>query len=332
MGAANTGKDLDIAMRSHGYRGLGARSVFFYDPEIVADGVTDCTERLAYALTQAAADDEVGTVVIPKGTYLISDQLLQLTGSTTLKIVGEGVGQTIIKASANITDPVFYLLGTAASRQARFQLSHIQFSGNDKDVVFLQVKYAGYSLIENCLFRDCNLTAISAESWWDSDVRSCEFASGGTSGTPMFWLKDTLGIESVQQNCNNIRCTDCRWELCSGVAVHWGDESRNNTLKNCKIEGCNKGLVLDNCTRSFVVAGCHFTHMGSDAISMSNACQGNAIEGNLFDGNGGWGVDLGDSTYSIVARNIFGPEANTSGNIDNSGGTNNDVADNREIA
>lgn len=282
---------------------LPMRSILDIDPDIIADGETDVTSRVNTALGVALANS--WTVYFPEGDYVFSGQIANLTAAHTLGLIGDGRERTRFLATDDFGDDPLINVSGGGDMQHGLLVSGIGFdsvSGEDLDWLPFNLEYAIYTRFYNLLFRNIDRTAIQGTVWWDAILYGCDFASGGTTDVPMVWLKDAIDPVG-SNNCNNIIFDRCRFEFCSGIAIKFGDNSRNNAILRCKIEGGNKGLVYDNSTRNEIRGG-HFTHLGDDAISGTDG-EAFDITGVLFEGNGGWAIN-GELNYSTVHHNRAG--------------------------
>jgi hypothetical protein len=332
MSAHNAGPELDQAIGDYEYtaRWAGPKSIYYYASkarvQLIADGETDDTEALQAALELAVADE--ATVYFPPGDFGISDTILTLDGDQSLNIIGAGIGRTFLRALEHFpsgdtgSNAVFVIEGTSSNRQSGFHCSHLQLAADDHNVRFARFKYAGESQLEHLEFRNVNGTAIYAESWWDSTVRNCDFANGGTNGTARVRLIDSITAEGLDSGtCNNIVFMDCRFESPDGnggTGINIGVRNRDNKILLCKFEGINKGITFSDDARANRVRDCDFRHLGSHAISGEGGIWWN-ICGNHFDGNGGDNINLdlnaNLTTKSVICENIFDVIASSGSNI-----------------
>lgn len=283
--------------------------------EINTSGTLDVTTLIQEGLQ--AARSAGADVYFPPGDYGISDRLIQLSGGQSLAIFGAGRQRTRFMVLEAFDDPIFHMEGTVGTRQSNFQLSNVGFECGDHDVLPLYFKYASQAQIENILVEDCPNSAVVGESWWDSVLWRCDFASGGTATVPMIWLKDEL---SLAQNCNNIVFDTCRIELCAGIGIKFGDDARDNAVINCKIEGGNNGITFVEGARLNLVAHSSFRNLGAGGGIIGVGGVGWRIVDNQFSGIGAYALDMdGDSgpvsTNCIITGNLFGEPDNNTNNI-----------------
>lgn len=292
------------------------KTIHDFTPGIIADGVTDVTDQLNSVFAAAATANV--SVLVPAGDYAISGQLMSIRSvSLKPKIFGEGRGLTRFKILNAIADPIFDIQGADANnRQSLFVMNGIGFltsSGANVDYQPFRFKYAGYTHLFDIRIRNVTNTALDGESWWDSTLTVVEFISGGTIGTPMVNLKDSLSIPPIDyDNCNNIDFQRCRWETIK-MGIRFGEYARDNTVFRCKFEGNNVGIYAPGVSKMNDVSRCTFRAHGSHGIQLADDAFNWRIKDNTIDANGGAGVVLAGCTYTHLKDNSFAPLGNNNG-------------------
>ncbi len=132
-------------------------------------------------------------------------------------------------------------------------------------------------------------------------------------------LQDTTG---GMANCNNIYMLFNRFEQLLGSGVYLGDDSRKNALSRCKFDGCGKGVTFDGALCTFIGEGTQFTGTTGSGVEGVNG-DGLIFQGGIYDGCGGYGIDVGASTNTVIVGNVLGrPNACTLGKYNASAGSN----------
>jgi len=256
-----------------------------------------------------------GKIVLPEGTYLITNELLldftNLSGSGSFYLVGSGNHSTTILqnfAGANafhvrsfspvvIKDIGFY------SNTTKTQGAAIYIEGPTNDVTKANVN----SLIDNCWF-GAQLTAIHFAEAYEWTVRSCDmndiigtgiecentvnsdqgdssiigcYLAGRTASTNGIYIHNASGIK--------ISSTKINGGFTNGISI-FGSSANDGLVQitGCSIENCQtfgiklstngvSGSLILNST----ITGNQFYNNFRD-VSTSGDCRGLTVSGNMF--------------------------------------------------
>lgn len=228
----------------------------------VGNGVADDTTAIQSAITAAAAG---GTLYFPHGTYLTT-QTLNLAGKK-MRLLGDGINQTIIKANATIT----YLLAAAEASTTysfnEFSVEGIQFDGNLKATTGFNLAHRHYCSFRNCaFFNNVSYAHVAANSWLNN-YDNCVFGASPN------------GVALLGSNHRN-SFNSCSWIGNSTLCLSIADG----------VDG-NSAITFNNCDFEFQngAADVNAVYIASNATFSFNDCYvGENINGTLFfmDGNG----------------------------------------------
>lgn len=125
-----------------------------------ATGATDTTTAIQAAITAANAAGG-GTIVFPKGTYLVGTTT-SLTLQSNISLLGEG-SASIIKLANNSSISASSALFTATSKTG-ISVRNLYFNGNRANQTVLvglfRVQTSSYVSFQNCTFVNCNNVCI----------------------------------------------------------------------------------------------------------------------------------------------------------------------------
>jgi len=297
------------------------------------DGATDCT-----AATQAALDalDVLGggTLFLPPGTYMISDELLYGSNVTI-----EGVGsRSVIKMASGLTVGNRIMMGPAASGVEgallrRFKLDQNgtaagTWSGSDQ---CLSVNRTIGCVVEQVHFADILTMAI----WCDSPstavteglvVRDCRIKGGDWTfgGISLFgfmrnilidgnWIEDctddSIAIQAGSQDSSS---------LCFNVVIN-GNRVRNGNRRidvggglatapnGIVVWGLASGAITGNIVENVVSCGIRWEESGAPAVAVAEnselAITGNVVRYAGITADDTTGVP-GHGFYGYHSRNV----------------------------
>lgn len=228
----------------------------------IGDGVVDDTAAIQSAITAASAG---GTLYFPRGTYLTT-QTIDLTGKK-MRLLGDGINQTIIRASASIS----YLVAAAETSTTysfnEFSIVGIQFDGNSNADVGFNLAHRHYCSFRDCAFFNNISYAHIAVNSWLNNYYNCAFGAS---------LNGVLLRGSNHRNA----FYSCSWMGISSLCLAITDGADGNsalTFTNCDFEFQNGS------------ADVNAIYINSNATFSFNDCYiGENINGTLIfmDGNG----------------------------------------------
>lgn len=198
----------------------------------VGDGLTDDTQAIRSAILAASAPGK-GVLYIPSGTYLCEGT--QSAGAATtiatsfeigsdpLRIVGDGIGKTILKASNNF--PIRFFKNNT-SLVSDFQIFGVTFQGNglfdfSAGLAFAFEAFDGM-MVEDCSFR--NLTGGVIDGANSSSIQSQNFllTHCRVSGEAVV----TASVVHLH-NCKGVTVTDNEFDRCCRVFDIETDSARS---------------------------------------------------------------------------------------------------------
>lgn len=174
------------------------------------DGKTDDTDAIQAAIDFAANG---GTVVIPRGTFLVRNLKVKKHGIT---IAGDArYGTRLVRHSG--TDPLLEFNGTATlDGHIKYgTVSNVTLSGNYKPGVLLRSIFADNFIYRDVSFVNCDGLAMDFVEVWDTRLYACSWEGCGSLTEPATLLRNTMpqgqfgyGVD----NTNQIHFLGCRWE------------------------------------------------------------------------------------------------------------------------
>jgi len=228
--------------------GLSLRPEFW---GAVRDGVTDDYVALQACIVAAETGVTRHVMKLSRGTYLTTQNL---TITDTIKMKGEGRGNTVIVASGGAIDIVLdfphNVIGdTGDTLRSEILDMHIN-GGSVADYGILG--YVNHCTFRNLLVAATNVAAMDISYGWNNYFEKLEIQTNNGDGF-------RLGAGSANNSCTMISCA---FFNNTGFGVVWG-EGVASAMYNCTIEGnLEGGMFLPVNVRGFTIDTCYFEGNG----------------------------------------------------------------------
>jgi hypothetical protein len=200
----------------------------------VGDGVTDDTAAIQAAI-DAAYSSGGGTVLVPKGTYLVSSSIGL---KNDVNVMGAGWRNTTVTASGNF--PVIQELRTDVSGNLRgtsVERLCIRGGGNGLDSAHgIKLRYTNHVKLKDIVFFGCR-NAIDVERGFRSEIDSCyAWGSGPDSSYIGLYMREDSGTVSGDPN-NAWFITSCSFQqtLSYGIRI---ESATGTTFANIRVGAC----------------------------------------------------------------------------------------------
>lgn len=278
----------------------------------VGNGVADDTVAIQAALNDATT----GVIYFPRGTYMVN--ATGLTGTSSKIWVGDGIGVSIIKASA--TPTVDFILFSA---KTNFGFKNLTFDGN---ALLTKISGTTYGTLQPCIYlatctrcfvRDCEFIGfytlgLLTNSTHDVVIDGCrvtrttattapiiDFPGGAygifVAGTAVVGAGDAYDFivnNNVVTNCN-IAIGGHDGSITNNVITGWGFSAGINSQANA----ANLNLRIENNI-------CYNSNQAADGAGylpagIENWAKQSSIIGNICYGNWGSGIDNGGNNCTI---------------------------------
>ncbi len=184
----------------------------------IGDGIADDT-----AAIQAAIDavGNGGTVLIPRGTYLVRGLKIRRNGTT---ISGESRYGTRLVRIKGSTAPLLDMSGTASmSGHLKYcTVGTITLHGNYQEGVLIRSYYADNFILRDVSFAHCNGVAMDFIEVWDTRLYFCVWENCGSVTQPATLFRNTMPPGEFgysDDSTNQIHFLGCRWESWRNGAV-----------------------------------------------------------------------------------------------------------------
>lgn len=216
----------------------------------IGDGVADDTEALRLCI------EGYDNIIIPDGTYLISDTISMTRANQ--RIEGNSMGVQIV-ASADMSSPMLIMSGANSSQyRSNQQVSNITLKGNGACVGIRADLDASFTL-DHVVVKNCGVGFESVDSLI-YNVNECSFA------------KCAKGIVfragSKFSPANNVKFSSCRIYECSEYAIQSenGPSTHGVVFDGCEIEANN----ADNTSDCSILLQSTFTSGNCPMVSFLN--------------------------------------------------------------
>jgi len=174
------------------------------------DGATDDTVAIQTAIDAA---ENGGTIVFPRGTYMVRALKIKRHGIT---ITGEArFGTRIVRL--NSPEPLLDFSGTASldGHIKYCSVSSITLNGDYKAGVLLRSYFADNFVYRDVSFVHCDGLAMDFVEVWDSRFYNCSWEDCGSTTEPATLFRNSLPSGNFgfgNDNTNQIHFLGCRWE------------------------------------------------------------------------------------------------------------------------
>lgn len=198
----------------------------------IGDGINDDTEAIQDAINAAEADGG-GTVYLPRGTYLVEGSTSAGSsvtistafeiGSTSIKIVGEGMDQSRIKSTTNY--PIRFFKNQASS-VTDFSISDLTIEGNDLGDFAAGIALA-FERFDNVLLDRCQFLNLTGGVMIGANDVAVQ--SGNLRVTHCVVDGQNIVTASVLHvyNCAGVHTTQSRFNRCARVLDIETDTARS---------------------------------------------------------------------------------------------------------
>lgn len=275
---------------------IGEICVNVKDFGAVGDDSTDDTAAINTAIVSGA-----GTIYFPIGTYKITSKLYVTLGNTTIKLVGEGRGRTIIKNYSTTGDAID--LTSSGLEDYRWAVRDLTISANTSSsgraiyipstvgVVIERVTITGHTTGIYCTgghlsVRDCNITytgttgaSYGIYAGQFGRIASTIVTGAGTAGSDTgVFLTGNCTADTVE-----VTQTKTAFSLSTGDVVTNGFSISNNvgyavaaaavgaSLISCNVSSCTTDLSIGASVTNLNVIGCPFATYSGSASSYRQA-------------------------------------------------------------
>lgn len=208
----------------------------------VGDGVTDDTTAIQAALTAAAG----GMLIIPAGTYMVSDDL---TVPSNTAVLGMGRGVTTIK---RITGSATYVIGNSdkTNGNTHITLRSLTIDGNRSGTSDIPQRWGayfsrvGYCTFDDVEFKSCDSDGFVLEFAYKCTVRGCYATNNNKPGIYL----------SATDHCSVIGCKVYDQTSASTTAAGfqlsstWFCTFVGNVAENCPFAGLHMTRDTRHCT------------------------------------------------------------------------------------
>jgi hypothetical protein len=255
----------------------------------VGDGVADDTAAIQAAITAAGVN---GTVIIPKGTYLLSATLNALTNQN---LIGDGPNQTLLRRFTDYGDTLrFANIGAGSVRQMWFYHGTIPAVGftsltnKATSGAHLHIENGQSCVVEDCWFwRMPYQIQIDQGSLMRINRCSAQGSWSLTAGAPAQEGQAGIWIGAVAYT-QLVEITNCYMGGSDGGAQSIPFTISDNGTQTVNFPSTNAGNlygILVNCCEGLVVEHCY---MGGNSrnnirVEPTEVCSELRISNNFFD-------------------------------------------------
>lgn len=215
-------------------------------------GATECSSAIQAAINYAAAQGsgfpsaQGNMVFFPAGTYLIGSTLTLASG---VVLSGEGVWNTVLKATSTFSNIMISAISTsAATTISQAGVENFSIFGNGQLTTGVQFQNNNRSFVRNCRFFAHNYGFVGADNWQValSNVWMGEGATSQQNNTGFYFFWD--GSKSYNPNLNNSYiCQNCNVQapLVNGFRA---ENAQGSLFTNCQAIGTSQhGWYFGDC-------------------------------------------------------------------------------------
>ncbi|MEW6223202.1 MAG: right-handed parallel beta-helix repeat-containing protein [Chloroflexota bacterium] len=286
---------VEIVDARAGFTTLGGRVVMIESRSVdvrlygaVGDGVTDDTAAIQAAITAAGSG---GRVILPRGTYKVSDMLT----ITAARVQLEGFGATLTQVTNTTT-----ILEVTGDNVTVAGIRFVQTGTSGTPVGTSELYGAGVAFrscsggaVLGCVFESCGTAAGAGAAVWFTGTTGCRAVGNRVTGGGMAINTDAFfGASGGNLVADNEVEGSYRGYVLdlqgANVATNKGDIVRGNTFRSVT----NRGIEIDSARNGFSVEGNRIVSPGEYGISLAHQCSYGAIRGNLVTGGASHGMAL----------------------------------------
>lgn len=234
-----------------------AQTVSVKDFGAVGDGVADDTAAIQDALdyAQTVVSSQTISVYFPRGLYMISSGLTVTTAGTEIRIYGEHLRSSQIKATASMTNML--TLGTSVGFYGRMMVDGLGFNCNSLATNGIDAEALRYSTIQNNEFNNipANGYAIKMGRWVTRIDNNLIDGNGVGNGilVPNQTTNNCVITRNSMTSCavgvrsnSNVHDLHIAWntfDVCSKAAIFISVGGRNIQIQNNYFEVCGTTTV-----------------------------------------------------------------------------------------
>ena len=215
-------------------------------------GVTECSAAIQAAINYAATkgssfpSSQGGLVFFPAGTYLIGSTLTLASG---VILSGEGVYNTVLKASSTFSSIMISAISTSAATTInQAGVENFSIYGNGQLTTGVQFQNNNRSFVQNCRFFAHNYGFSGADNWQVAllNVWMGEAAPSESNNTGFYFFWD--GVKSYNTNLNNAYiCQNCNAQRCVNNGFR-AENAQGSLFTNCQSIGSSQhGWYFGDC-------------------------------------------------------------------------------------
>ena len=262
-------------------------------------GTTECSSAIQAAINYAAAKgssfpaSQGGLVIFPEGTYLIGSTLTLASG---VVLSGEGVWNTVLKASSSFSSIMISAISTStATTISQAGVENMSIFGRSQLTTGIQFQNNNRSFVRNCRFFGHNYAYAGADNWEISllDLWAGEAASSQQNNVGFYFYWS--GTQTFNPDLNNVHiCQNCNVQ---GALLYGfrAENAQGSMFTNCQAVGESiDGWYFGDCPN---VGG---TYSNLQFIYLDN-CQSDTESGHGFKFSRG----SSPTTTGIILTNIW---------------------------